>query len=578
MIMTDFYSKIEMMGAVEEYLKGKGFSLYPRYDPIFEPARVPIFGKKTKGEYNEVFVDIITEPNIKASSYFRNREFVRSASGLKISDASSAQFYRHYFPYARVYWAIPEYVNRNKKQFDEFIEKCRNQHIGLLLVKKTKNVLNVEELESSNSLMQERLSDLLSRVEAEITKIELSAEQKNILEEILEKNSHEDISYLAFYPEPKYLASDISVRDDTHAISRELINKAGELQNVFYRDVLVKFSERYYVEDKDDYTLALQLAEELWRLYGLEFPKLHKDFEEVLKLDPRYRDHFLHSIQVFLYGVYIIDQLYPHIKNIGFSAKDGDRIEDAWLVAATYHDYNYMIQMFDNWTKTFFESALYLTENNNPVSLQLSESYVKEGYMFLTKKLTSILSLGNIDKTTLDFLYDRILIKKNHGLISGLSLLKYLEIKPSHKLSSRVVNSASKAIAIHDSGIWEFLAGIADVKEEDKVGAEFKNKKMLEKIIFHEDPISFLLVLADSLQEEGRRGARYSESKAELEKLYFSSGTMHSEISFKGKDSEKAFKWKLEEMKRVKKFLDGLKHFVIVINDGNADERHELKI
>jgi len=574
--MDELFSKSEMIEAVQKYLQHKGFNPRSAYDPIFEPARVPVFASNKKDQ--EIFVDIITERNIENDAYFKDRRIGRSTSakGLTIRNASSAQFFRHYFPNAQIFWAIPKYAERDEK-FDLFVKNCEKEHIGLLEVSKTnKGIFEVSEKEPIPvPLIKERIDFFERSFDGKLT-VDLTEKIKNIIN----RWSQEDLSYLVFYPEPKYLAPDISIMDQDWNISRELINKMGELKNISYKDDLIKFSKQYYITADDDYNRALQITETLWEKYGLEFPKLHRDFEQILKLNPKYRDHFLHSFQVFLYGIYVIDEMYDKISELDFGKEAGDRIEDSWLIAATYHDFNYMIQKFDEWTKNFFISALYLNkEDKNPASIHLSESYVKRGYMFKTKILTKILAM-KIDDVVLDFLYDRILEKKNHGIISGLSLLKYLENNNNNnnnnKLSDRVISSACKAISIHDKNIWEYLSGIAKDSEVDEVGNKFKNLKVIERIHFKEDPISFLLIIADSIQEEGR--TKVSSNKAELQKLYFNEDKIYSEISFSGENSGDAFRWKIEEISQVKRFLSGDERFYVNIIDADSHEQHGFSI
>lgn len=382
------------------------------------------------------------------------------------------------------------------------------------------------------------------------------------------------MAYLVFYPEPRYLATDISVRDKECNISRELINKMTDLKRVWYKGTLIEFGETYYSESEDDYTIALRVTEKLWRNYEIDFPNLHRDFEEILKLDPRYRDHFLHAFQVFLFGVYVIDETYETCK-LKYGKKKGQRVEDAWVICATYHDFNYMIQQFDEWTKNFFISALHLEKTDkSPAVLQLSEAYVKRGYMFKTKVLADILSI-DVNPVTLDFLYDRILERKNHGLISGLSLLKYLELRECTKLSKKVIHSACKAISIHDNDIWGSLCGMPP-DPDDEVGNKFKELKTIEKITFDKDPIPFLLILADSIQEEGR--SKPGQCNAELEKLYYENGAIFSQISFHGPKASDVFKRKIEELETVKKFLDGDIRFSVLIEDTEGDQSHQFKI
>ena len=492
--MSEPYSKIEMIEAIRAFLQKEGYEVRPAYDPIFEPARVPIFATKDEGEEKkELFVDIITERSIKFDDYFRERDFGRSlGGGPTIHDASSAQFFRHYFPLAEVYWAIPSYVEKNK-DFNKFCKKCKKGNIGLYEVKKVKEgdekKFYVSGLQDTSSpLLLERIQSIIHQLGNEIN--------DNIMEKIVNlfKNfSQEDISYLVFYPEPKYRATDISIRDQEVSISRELISKMGDLRHVSYKDKLIIFSKKYFHQAEDDYITALNITRELWSDYGLELPNLHLDFEGILKLDPRYRDHFLHAFQVFLFGVYVIDSMYSEASGTSFGTDKGDRIEDAWLFAATYHDFNYMVQKFDEWTKAFFQNALHLDKDDeSPATLHLDESYVRKGYMFNTKKLVKMLQIETFDQNALDFFYDRILRRKNHGLISCLSLLKYLDIKIGHCLKPLVVDAACKAISIHDSGIWKYLCGMADDDDKDHSGNEFKKKKIINSLSFSQDPIPFL--------------------------------------------------------------------------------------
>lgn len=385
--------------------------------------------------------------------------------------------------------------------------------------------------------------------------------------------SHDDISYLVFYPEPKYLAADISLRDKEYKISRELVNKVSELINVSYKDIILEFSNTYNNRREDDYQIAYDVTQKLWKKYDLEYPKLHQDFEQILKRDPRYRDHFLHAFQVFLYGTYILDKKYEQICGIGYDPVDGSRIEDAWLIAATYHDYNYMIEKFGDWTRDFFKEALHLLENREIAQLSFGESYIKDGYMLNTKRLTDSLGLS-VNEITLKFLYNKILVDRNHGIISGLSLLKYLD-RNTGALSKKVADSACRAISIHDKKIWQYMSGVAK-KDDRPIEESFRSKKVFPKLSFDKDPISFLLILSDTLQEHGRE--KSADSKAELESIYFKDDEICTEISFEGSDAKKAFDDKIVELTDMQHFLTSSIKFRIKIIDKTSNHSHELRI
>lgn len=574
-----YYSRNDMLKAVADYLKKKRYKV-SEYDPKFEPARVPVFAykysKKEKREepeiVEEIFVDIITEININPDNYFndRNIERILGNKAFTIENASSAQFFRHYFPSARIFWAIPDY-SINESQYLIFEKKCKADDIGLFVVTKNEKGSKVEERLNSRSLLEERF------VAADTTLgSEIDLTIKGSIKEKIEKWTQEDLSYHIYYPEPTFTATDVSSKDPINKISTELINKVSDLEKVSYRRYLSDFSNSYHSRSgQGDYKIAMEVIENLWKQNNIEYPKMHRDYEPVLKLDPKYRDHFLHSFQVFLYGVYILDKCYSDIPQDNFIDTDGSRIEDAWLIASTYHDYNYMVERFKKWTDQFFKDALHLKDSNNPASLHLSESYVKDGYMFNTKRLAKNLNV-QVDKIFLDFLYDRILEKYNHGLLSGLSLLKYLENNKGCRLSDKVVDSACKAISIHDKKVWHYLSGLADNIVNDDIGNKLRRKKVIKNIIFDQDPIPFLLILSDTIQEQGRE--RDSEVKAELDSLHVTNSKVFTRISFDGNKSSESFKIKIDEFKKVTKFLKGNKRFQIQIFDKKTDESHEYTI
>lgn len=575
--MAETYSPKEMIDVLRNYYEKQGYTLSVPYSNEFEPARVPIFASK-KGK-NSIFIDIITESNISNNFYFKDRTYSRSAvKPWRIRQGSSAIFFRHYFPNAEVYWAIPDYAKKfEDESFKLFVKNCEKNNIGLLevTIKNGKTAkTSVDVIKESLPLMEERWKDINEMLEG------LKKDQKGKIFKYVNYCMNENLSYLVFYPEPIYRATDITTRDEQYSISTDLINKLSELEHISYRHNLIKFSSEYFLGYKDDYTVAHEVTQALWNRYGLNYPKLHKDFEHVLKLDPKYRDHFLHAFQVFLHGSYIIDKLYPSISKKGFPDKIGSRIEDAWVIAATYHDYNYMIQNFETWTQKFFKEALHLVRDEiKTTSLDLSQPYVKDGYMFKTKKLIDCLKL-TVDDVVLEFLYDRILIKKDHGLISGLSLLKYLKnYRNNCKLSERVIENACKAISIHNDDIWRSLSNLTAEDSKDIIGDKFRRKEYLKKLKFRDDPISFLLLLTDNIQEMGRIKDETTPEPQIIDfRVDFKDGKTSSALSFDGDKSTEVFNKKCSDFSYLKKFLDGDKVFQVTVTDRKSDQDSVYRI
>lgn len=588
--MSEYYTRVQMINATVSYLKTLGYNVLPPYSDDFKPARVPIYAiKKHTGLKSpdpstaspHIFVDIISEKDIDSSSYFEDIEFdvADDENKIKIKDANSGIFFRHYFKKAQIYWAVPDY-SITTTNFEDFRKKCASSGIGIFVVKK-KDENNFEvKLDGTEPipLIEERIDLLNSTIES-ITGKATSPRDKKRIANLLEGFSFNDLKYLVFYPRPTYGAMDLVVRSHEFSVSGELLNRMSELKHVKYKGVLKKFATNYYRDNKYPYDAALDVTKELWKKYDLVYPDLHKDFEPILKLNPRYRDHFLHAFQVFLCGIYIIDAIYPAIPSGNFTKKLGNRIEDAWLIASTYHDYAYAIEKFKMWSSTFFKGALHFTCGNTELAtLQLAEPYVKEGFMFFTKEIISSLGLKT-DNTLLDFIYKRILEDKNHALMSALSLAKYVTINTKQKIDKRSLIASYKAIAMHDPGIWKFMAGQADKKYLDEPILNAMNeKKFIQELKFYDDIITSLLNICDCIQEEGRIGAKFVDNGAVLEKLSFESGKILIEISFNGDKAKDAFDAKVKEIEGVKDFIKANDLFRIIIRNAKTNAKHEESI
>lgn len=588
--MSEYYTRAQMIDATVSHLTTLGYSVLPPYSDDFKPARVPIYAiKKHKGPTSpgpsdaspHIFVDIISEKQIDGGSYFEDIEFdvADDDNKLKIKDANSGLFFRHYFKKAQVYWAVPAYSTITGN-FQEFRKKCISSGIGIFVVSKKDDDSFEVKIDGNTPipLIEERFNLLNSAVESILGKKTNNRDKKRIAN-IIEGFSFDDLKYLVFYPKPIYGAIDLVPRSQEFSVSGELLNKITELKHIGYRGILKKFASNYYRENKDPYESALHVTKELWGKYDLVYPDLHKDFESILKLNPRYRDHFLHAFQVFLCGIYIIDAIYDNIPAGYFTKKFGNRIEDAWLIASTYHDYAYAVEKFKTWSSTFFKGALHFTgEKAEHATLQLAEPYVKEGFMIFTKEIINSLDL-KIDNILLDFIYKRILEDKNHALMSALSLAKYISITSKQKLDKRVLIASYKAIAMHDPGIWKFMAGQADKKYLDEpIAKSMNDRKFIPEIKFYDDIISSLLNICDCIQEEGRIGAKYIENGAVLEKLSFEGGKILIEISFNGKNHKAAFDDKVKEIEGVKDFIKADDLFRITIRNAKTNSKREESI
>jgi len=553
--MTSLYTVKQMTSWLSTHLEEVGFKTEV-YSDKFLPARVPVYARKTMGKgkdesVEELVVDVINSQTLKRADFFYSLHIYRTIEeeGLELKDASSATFFQYYFPRAKVYWAYPDYLDKDE-EFSKFKGLCQKYKVGLFEIGEGEDKKGkVVDIAISTVPLIDTIFEKFQLAISPIQKyIEKSHKDKHLIEEIknriykeLDHHIEETNKYLIYYPEPEYKRREISERIEGRNISLTLIDKLGEIENLSYKKYLHELGAKYRTLIEDDYAIALGLIKKLWNINGLEYPEFQKDFEPVLLLNPRYRDHFLHQLHVFLLGCYIIDKLYNDESISAFEQKFGNPIEDMWLFASSYHDYNYNIQNYDEWINTFFEKTLFL--NENPSRLKLDECYVKEDYMFKTKELCEAFGL-NVDKITLLFFYEKIINKKNHGLLGALSLLKLFDQNYPPKIKRESLIKAARAIALHDEDIWKHFSG--------KSEGDFSQKKALEKLEFKDDPLSFLLIFCDTIQEWGRVGRDYEETEARLDDVGFSDNLMWVNISVRDED---AFSDKKNEIDRVKKFL-----------------------
>jgi len=522
------YTRDEMLRWLEEYFNSGGYEV-DRYSDRFLPARVPLYCEKKEGDKtDEVVIEITTDKVISKDEFFRPL----TVEGIRIMEASPARFYQYYFPKAKIYFAYPDYAEEND-EFNGFKELCAKRGIGLLKAARRKKG-KIEKVAKSRPLFDEICNQL--SIEEEDTKKRLEYHLRNCLH------------YFVYYPESVFKRRAITGRMQ-QAIGFVLIDQLLELNNIIYKDKLRELASNYRQEARDDYDIALKYIGDLWRhRLGLEYPEIQRHLEEILLRDEMYREHFVHQFQVFLIGAYILDKLYDTkvFSNViqSFKKKYRCEIEDAWLAASTYHDFNYGLQNFDIWLLQFFSNTLSIKNEEakqNLNTLNLDAAMVREFLLDIIIKMIALLNLDeNAEKTARKFFYEKAVRDKNHGLLSALSILKLCEIQKSDlKVSFDVMLQAAFAIACHDEDIWEALCGCtgylrSNLKcEPEKCGRKLPKSKYLEvhkrnisnrgnvkrceiweeelmdkaiikKIKFDKNPLLFLLIYCDSVQEEGR--------------------------------------------------------------------------
>lgn len=575
--MNDEYTLTEMLEWLQKYFKDNNYEV-SAYSKEFSPARVALYCYKTID--NKIIEEIIVEPT-KDKSLCREDFFpiisipnieLPEKPPIRIPGASPVRFYQYYFPNAKIFLAYPDYVKEDKK-FDEFKNFCIEKGIGLL---NTSEAI-IKEIIPAHSLFTE-ICTQLHKAKGSRKNIE------NIIKEYLENNLH----YLVYYPDPKYQRSAL-IEKEPGKISLVLIDLLQNLKNIQYSDKLKKLSDSYRDEHRIDYDIVLSNVRELWTArLGLEYPEIHRHLEEILLRENMYRDHFIHQFQVFLIGAYILDKMYS-IKTFKKILNDFEKfykskIEDAWLAASTYHDFNYGLQKFDIWLLRFFQDTLSIKNEEakeNLNKLNLDSAMVRESLADSLTKMAKLLNLNeNAEKKTIKYFYEKVVRDRNHGVLSALSILKLCEVQKNLKINFNAMLQAALAIATHDEDIWEALCGckgylggsntcdgncsrnlyrkkkVAIYKQDiysdcghGEVRCEswernLMQESVLKKIKFNDYPLVFLLIYCDAIQEEGRI-IDMSYNKNNLESMIFEIEKNNSENFFNNwvkEGSEKRFK------------------------------------
>lgn len=530
--MNRAYTVDKMLEWLEKHFKDDGYDV-DTYSDEFLPVRVPLYCVKKEQNkiIDEMVIEITTDEIISKASFFPTLPIGK----VLVQEASPARFYQYYFPYAKIFYAYPDYVRASKK-FDEFKQVCIKRGIGLL--KTSKN--NIEKVVDSHSLYNDMCNQLINKRKSR-------ANIESTIGNYLDSAQH----YLVYYPEPVYKRRAIIGRTQEQ-IGYVLIDKLLKLKKIAYKGKLIELASKYRQEVRDDYDIALKYIADLWEdRLGLKYPEIHMHLEEILLRDEMYREHFVHQFQVLLTGAYILDKLYKTKGFLmviqSFEKKYKCKIEDAWLAASTYHDFNYGLQNFDIWLLRFFSDTLSIENEEakeNLNLLNLDAVMVREFLSDIIRKLVELLKLDkNTEKKARKFLYEKAVRDRNHGLLSALSILKLCEIhKQDLKVSFDAMLQAAFAITCHDEDIWEAFSGCKgylksnlpecgggrecnrelwnnkkvavhkrDVSHSGGINRkceiweqEVMEKAIISKIKFDKWPLLFLLIYCDSVQEEGR--------------------------------------------------------------------------
>jgi hypothetical protein len=274
-----------------------------------------------------------------------------------------------------------------------------------------------------------------------------------------------------------------------------------------------------------------------------------KKSQEALFWIPEYRDHFIHSIKVFLIGCIILSIIVNDSKVADFFERnklnDG-RLQFSWACISCFHDFAISIQKINPLIRRLISRFMFKVEEElkNEIPDIISGNHLVDSHSISVLKLIKISERASPINISLDT-YDDILKKK---LIDDISF-RYLKRKADHGVASAIsfITYALLDFLFNaDSSLEEFLKDRIKIitKEVDKLNDiyEFGSKDATElielyltiskailkhnlifddeikhslRIDFVENPLGFLLILIDNLQDWGRPSYGTLEEKKE---------------------------------------------------------------
>ncbi len=537
------YSREEMISWIKKYFGDQGYDIVP-YSPDFLPARVALHGKREHENRTDEIVVELTNDKIITIDIFLPEVTI---NGVTILEASPIRFYQYYFINAEVYFAYPDYVKEDQ-EFKSFTKLCKKLGIGLLKTSKTK----IEEIVKPCSIYDQ----ICNKLGFPTDKTKMDKETENKMDKI-EYHLRNCLHYFVYYPAPVFKNRAIRGRA-IEKISFDLLDKLCNVENISYNEELKKYALDYRQgKGEDDYALVQEYVTLLWEKYlGLTYPNIQSRVENILQKDKKYREHFVHQFNVFLIGAYIIDSFFPKI-SAKFSEDYKSKIEEVWLCAATFHDFSYGLQNFDTWLMDFFVETLRIKYSQTKETLNVLNL---DAAMFREALYDNIIKIVNKLKNDLTeeqkeklirFFYEKAVRDRNHGVLSAISLLKLHQTEKNEvKINELGMLKAAVGICCHDPDIWEALCGchgyrrtsrklpttaekcVEDCHREvwptkrsrinrEKISInpsernverykceqwekDLMDQRVMNKITFEENPILFLLIYCDHIQDEGR--------------------------------------------------------------------------
>jgi len=373
-----------------------------------------------------------------------------------------------------------EYYSKPKETIEEQFEKLATEGNIDLVVTIIKNVLEEQEKESYDKLYN-CLTPILQKVIEKRTYIKKQKKRApNTGWEQLE-SVHDLIEHLYYVFK----------------------------RNTYHGETIIQ-RVNYFIEDLLE---TLELPKDI---FGNVWENLRRHEDLLLYSIDNYRDHVMHQFHVFILGYLILysDIEYFHkliYKNYDKKIKTNPKPEPnipilkkidmirIWALASLFHDCGYIFEKLPQGFKNF---------SNTVLGKELEPKFMWEKTILANDILATLsrISEYNVEcevnslktQDLFGILLQKAILMNDHGVVSAIILLKQESLYPSGYENVEnieiIVNIASIAIAMHNKPVFK------EAEERSNQG-----------ICLSRNPIAFLLIYCDTVQEWGRKKSSFEK-------------------------------------------------------------------
>lgn len=523
----------EIISILRDDFRGKGYGISDTCDKF---PYLPV----------DIFCTVSTEDG--KDEYW----FVLVASIDQISDdfQKMLNFYRYYIQTQyepseyRIILAIPETATVEKTPHYASDKEERKQDFYRV------NGFGLWTISDDGKINKENYPavTLSDKIEKDYQKLKERAESMKRSSEILPEVFADTYIHFAVKAIVDYYETNYGIRFEERYLDSNLLERILKLKHIGYKESIYDLvNDHLSKKAKSDFDFCTDTFNKLWKeKLGEEmYPEEHKKLETLLvQLYPEYRDHYIHQLQVFYLGLLIIDLL---IDNNKMESQNGFP-DLAWLLAASFHDYAHPIEKYDNFVGKFVNKCLSTDTDWSFIGLKdhYNEEHFSSDIEHVISSLTNCFpaeafqgesGTDNYNKVR-QFFYQEITKKKNHGLVACLGLIKKF-VNNSDIDFYNVLLPAAVAIALHDDKICQPLHGVTNNTTPESTSIQ--ELAPLQELSFEAQPLAFLLILCDNIQDWGRH---YMEEKYEkplraanirLGNIKFESNTLTIQLLFNHK-------------------------------------------